>query len=65
MNTEAIDTTAGIVPTGAGSPARDEHFIRLQNINKVFGERHGKAMKLLHQARTTKRLPLKPAVMWR
>lgn len=49
MNTETIDTTLSTVPTGAGSPGTDAHFIRLQNINKVFGDRHSKAMKLLHQ----------------
>lgn len=49
MNTEIVENAPDTVPIGKGSSVRNDHFIRLENINKVFGKRRAKALKLLEQ----------------
>lgn len=49
MNTDVIDSRPETVPKGKGSPVANEQFIRLENINKVFGKQRSKALRLLKQ----------------
>ncbi len=49
MNTDVIDTSPETVPSGMGSPVADPQFIRLENINKVFGRQKSKALRMLEQ----------------
>ena len=49
MTTGTIDNAPDSILTRTGNPVANDRFIRLENINKVFGKRHAKAMTLLEQ----------------